>query len=97
MSNEKYTYPPPRCPTPGEVREMVEANKAHFGDDYEASYVAVWDHYISDCPGYTGWVALAFGGVPDYVTGYCRTREGVVEVCSFGDDQGFLRSQSCPQ
>lgn len=85
MSEYKMVWEPPRCPTPKESLEMAEANKAHFGDDYEASYVAVWDHYISDGPGYTGWVALAFGGEPDYVTGYSRTHEGVVEVCSFGE------------
>ena len=89
----------PRKPTLIEVVKIKAANLAHFGDDYEPDYIAVWDNYISDCPGYCGWVALSFGGVPDFVTGYCIAYDNPsqVEVCSFGDDQGFLKSRSTKQ
>lgn len=83
--NLKYT---PREPTQIEQDEIGKANLKYFGDEYQPDYIAVWDSYISDGPGYVGWAALSFGGEPDYVTGYTRDVEGVVEVCSFA--QGKL-------
>jgi len=76
---------PPRRPTDEEVKAIVLANYTQHGDDYEPEYIAVWDHYISDCPGYCGWVALAFGGVPDFCSAYALDKDGIIKVCSFGD------------
>jgi len=76
---------PPRRPTDDEVKAIVLANYTQHGDDYEPEYIAVWDHYISDGPGYCGWVALAFGGEPDFCSAYALDKDGIVEVCSFGD------------
>ncbi len=81
--NLKYT---PREPTVVEQKEIADANFAHFGDDYESDWIAVWDHYISDGPGYAGWAAVSLGGEPNYITSYTRTVLGLVEVCSFGQD-----------
>lgn len=89
-NDDKYA---PRRPTPEELKGITEANFIHFGDEYQPDFIAVWDNYISDCPGYVGWVALSFGGVPDYITGYTKTHGGSIEVCSFGSDEGYARSK----
>lgn len=58
----------PRRPTTKEVRELVEYQITHFGqgdetqdkedwqDWVQIAYIAVYDNYVSDSPGYVGKV-----------------------------------------
>jgi len=67
---------PPRIPTV----EELDALETLWGE-YRPTYVAVWDHYMSDSPGYTGWVAVAIGGEPDIGSTFTKTPDGFIEIC----------------
>ncbi len=70
----------PRIASEAEFKAIADANRKEFGGEYEPEWVAVWNGYISDGPGYTGWVAVAVGGEPCYVTSYTKDSDGVIKV-----------------
>jgi hypothetical protein len=45
------------------VEELAEIERLFEG--WFPSYIRVWDNYISDGPGYMGWVAAFVGGEPE--------------------------------
>ena len=68
----------PRLPTETEQRELAELtltdkneeptseNIAEELQHVEAAYIAVFDNYMTDCPGYTGkLMVVVWGGSPD--------------------------------
>jgi hypothetical protein len=52
-------------------------------EGYRPDHVTVWDNYVSDGPGYVGWVAVTVGGNPDYATTFTKTQDGFIEVCAY--------------
>lgn len=65
----------PRAPTAAELADIVFAaaytygtTASEAGEILESARVAVFDHYVTDCPGYTGPVALVLhSGGPELV------------------------------
>lgn len=72
----------PRMPTEEEEAEIAGQLAVEDGrtiaeslEDVQAAYVAVFDHYITDCPGYAGRVAaVVFSGAPEFVKSFCLDR-----------------------
>lgn len=67
----------PREPTDAELRAIKETYMEDTGLDEEEAehisyaFIAVFDHYITDCPGYAGKLAsVVFGGAPEFVETY---------------------------
>ncbi len=61
---------PPRKPTELEIRAMAREMARTMGTDFndeletfEGRPIAVFDDYVSDCPGYAGKVAVVVHGV----------------------------------
>lgn len=65
-----------REPTTSEIESITA-----LYEDYTPSYIAVWDNYISDCPGYRGWIAVTIGGSPEYCGTLTKDHEGKIELC----------------
>ena len=62
----------PRAPTPQENKDVHEAARRYWGLTQEEmpgqGYVAIFDHYITGCPGWAGRTALIlWDGSPSYV------------------------------
>ena len=45
-------------------------------EGYRPDYCMVWDNYISDGPGYAGWVAVTLGGEPNMVASFTKDKHG---------------------
>ncbi len=60
--------------------QEVEAIDTIF-EGYTPPIIRVYDNYISDGPGYVGWVAITLGGEPEYVASFTKDHKGVIELC----------------
>jgi hypothetical protein len=61
-----------RNPTEHEVEGIMETARVYWGLTKEEmpaqGYIAIFDHYITDCPGYSGMMAVVvWGGSPNYL------------------------------
>ena len=86
MDESLYDAYMPRKPLLDEIAEIKGAAMKEYGLDedeatyVESAYIAVYDNYQTDCPGYCGKVAVAlYGGAPAFVESYVW-RDGVCEV-----------------
>ena len=64
----------------GPDAQEVEAITVLF-EGYEPPIIRVYDNYISDGPGYIGWVAITLGGEPEYVASFTKNHQGEIEIC----------------
>lgn len=74
------THRIPRSANDIELKGIADANLKEYGGEYEPEWVAVWENYISDGPGYAGWVAVAVGGEPCYCSSYTKDKAGVIQL-----------------
>lgn len=65
---------------------------AEIFEGYEPDHIMVIDDYISDGPGYMGWVAVTLGGEPEYCNSFTKDRDGNIELCSiYGDNPAVVQ------
>ena len=50
-------------------------------EGYDPIICAVYDNYMSDGPGYTGWLAVTVGGEPEYCSVFTKDKQGAIELC----------------
>ncbi len=66
----------PRQPTPDELRELIEYSMRNYKEtDFRSlplpQYVAVFDNYMTDSPGYIGkLLVVVWGGGPGFVQSF---------------------------
>jgi len=66
-----------RDPMPAE-RDAIVA----LLEGYQPPVLAVFDDYMSDGPGYHGWVAMTIGGEPHICATFTKDTNGTIELCS---------------
>lgn len=84
----------PRKPTEEEYQQLFSLIREQQGtpsdpeedkdlmDSIKGSAVAVFDGYMTDCPGYAGKVMVAvWTGSPTMYEAYIWNRDGQIEVC----------------
>jgi len=66
-----------RPPTENEAGAIVE-----MFEGYHPGIIVVYDHYISDGPGYRGWLAVTVGGEPQFCESIIKDRNGHMMLAS---------------
>lgn len=66
-----------RAPTDIEVQAITE-----MFEDYQPGIIVVYDHYISDGPGYAGWLAVTVGGEPQFCDAIIKDSNGQMMLAS---------------
>jgi len=76
----------PRSPTLGEIKELQEWNDRTGIEDFIVSdyHIAVFDKYVSDCPGYVGKVMMVIWGDIDITDVFIWRDNKLTKV---GDDE----------
>lgn len=70
-----------RAPTHAE-----RASIRRIFEGYEPGIINVHDNYISDCPGYAGWLAVTVSGEPQFCATFTKDSEGNIELCAQATD-----------
>ncbi len=66
-----------RAPTELEVQQIAE-----MFEDYQPGIIVIYDHYISDGPGYAGWLAVTVGGEPQFCDTIIKDKDGQMMLAS---------------
>lgn len=61
--------------------QEVEAIDTIF-EGYTPPIIRVYDNYISDGPGYVGWLAITVGGEPQFCNTFFKDRENKIVLCA---------------